>query len=406
MQALQWVWENGRFWIGSRGKTVPLFWRVDSQAALPDRSFVALVPGADAPLISVSLPTRIRGMPREAVALRQVRDLLGPRFDTLEVRPARLLGRYHSWTNLLVAEQAVAASWRRAVAPAGARCLAILPDYMGLPTAPHVWTVSTVCEVGESSVKVRFGPHDGFSAEPELAAFTISRALAQTDMPAAVLRLGPPVAEIDNVLGELAVVFAPEDMPAGVQRPRVFGYAEGQLDLSTDPQVRLNRSQRSFSRLRLHAVMLLFGALAWTVGVAIEVREIEGETAALSIRTVEEVRRDFLPTSPILDIPIQVARELDRRRMALRMNEAEERPLLMLQRAASIMVFSNAVLNRVKMMEDGEIILEVELMDLESLDVVVESLRADGLSVRVGQSASTPDGGVIGTLVLANGRSE
>ena len=385
-------------------RSAPVFWSFDAGAALPSVPFIALVPGADAPLLGLALPDTLRGQPREAVAFRQLHDRLGTDLTTLELRPARLRGLGDNWTRVLIADRAKVTDWRRAVAPAGTLCRAILPDFLALPAAPRVWTVCTAYQTPTQLVQVRLGPLDGFSAEPDLAELALTRALAETDPPAAILRLGPALPAVDAALAGLITVTKAEDLPQGLEPPVALGHGEEVLDLATDPRAHFDTLRGGLLALQLPAVLMLFGALAWSASIALETRGIVGRTAAIADETIAAVRRDFLPVGPVLDIPAQVTRELERRRIAAEAPLPPASPLLVLHQAAETLVASQALLVSAVLLPDRKIGLDVELADFAALEGLVTELRAAGLDVQLGRSATTLEGVVAGTLVLGIGQ--
>ncbi|GAB4267554.1 MAG: hypothetical protein Kow0013_17620 [Pararhodobacter sp.] len=48
-----------------KANAVPTFWHLDGGAPPPSGGFVALVPGADAPLIALQLPAALTGRARD-----------------------------------------------------------------------------------------------------------------------------------------------------------------------------------------------------------------------------------------------------------------------------------------------------------------------------------------------------
>ena len=92
------------------------FWRI-GDGAPPAGPFVALAPGADAPLLTLTLPATLKGPAREDVARRQIRDRLGPGLD---LRPLGAEG----WTRAAVAHRADVLRWRGALGTAAACGLA------------------------------------------------------------------------------------------------------------------------------------------------------------------------------------------------------------------------------------------------------------------------------------------
>lgn len=387
----------------ARAPEAPVLHLLGADRALPAGEFVALAPGAEAPLIPLDLPPGLKGAAREQVAQRQAIDRLGREAAELEMRPARLAGRSADWAALLVAERAAAERWRAEVAPGRSRCRAILPDYLALPAAPRLWTVAT----GGEAVRVRLGPDDGFSAEPPLAALALQRAVAGSAAPAAVLRLGPPDAAVDAALAALSgvpVVAAAEGLPAGMPAPAIFGHGELALDLGEDRRAQAQALRQRISGLRLPLGLAAVALLAWAAGTELETRRDLAEAAAVRAFVAEAVRRDFVPSGPLLDIPAQVTRELERRRQAATGNdEAAPSPLALLHKASAVMAEGDADIVSVMLRSDGLLSLDVIAGDFAELDYMADMLRDAGLGVRIERSSAEAPGRVNGTLVIAAG---
>ena len=389
---------------------------------LPAVPFVALVPGADAVIVTLDLPPGLRGAARDAVAQRQVADRLGRDPATLDLRPARFSG-HKSWQALLVADRAKVADWRARVAPAGRLCRAILPDWMAVPACDGVWTVVTGAgPTGSGMVQVRMGVSEGFSAEPDLAALALTLALGRDrgqnagpapspvsgpaqgpqsgGLPQLVLRLGPPDAAVDTALAGLPVVSDPADLPTGLGPALVLGHDEMVLDLATDPRAAVLALRARLAALRVPLALAALALVFWFAGTVIETNRARAEDAALRAAITAEVRRDFLPTGPIVDIPTQVARELDRRRRLADQSPDTPAPLRLLYRASVILAASEAKVLAVSHREGGELTLDLTAADFATLDRIAGELRAQGLTVRTGQSSAEAPGRVNGTLLV------
>jgi len=392
-------------------------WSVTDTAPPPRGRFVALVPGADAPLMQVDLPPGLRGTARETVARRQLTDRLGDAVADTELRPAPLAGAGGAWKAMLMVRRGDLARWREMLAPHGRAVRAILPDYLVLPAAEGVWTVRTQ-DGTDPSVQVRLGPGDGFSAEPAIAAVTLERALQQEGRarPRAVLRLGPALPALDEALDAalaehpgIARATAPEALPRDMPRPQVLAHGELALDLAQplrDPRREME------ARLRgavLPVVLLALAAAIWAAASVIEIRQLREETRIVQERNLALGREAFLPSGPLPDIRMQVARLIEERRAALRSGpDADpERALTRLKRASAILSETGtARLDGVVLQPDGRVMLELRLPDFSSLEDLAEALRAAGLAVERGPSASDDTGGVLATLTLLPGGRE
>ncbi|MCL4189287.1 MAG: hypothetical protein KJZ85_16935 [Rhodobacteraceae bacterium] len=368
---------------------------------LPRGPFVALVPGAEAPLLPVDLPAGLRGPAREAVARRALCDRLDRDAASLDLRPARLGGATDEWSALLVTDRAAAGRWRAEVAPAGRRCQAILPDYLALPAAPGVWTVAA----SAGAVAVRLGPSDGFAAEPALVAAALAEAFARGPAPAAVLRLGPAEPAVDAVLTlqpGLVVAGSAAALPAGVAPPRMLVHGERALDLARDP---LAEAGRLAARLRRYAAALVMAAAglgAWAAAEEIAARRDLAAAAARQAALADLVRRDFVPAGPILDVTLQVTRELERRRRAAAAAPALA-PLALLRAAGGVLEASGVVLTSATLRGDGSIALDVEAAAFAELEAFAGALLAAGLAADVERLSAEAGGQVNGTVAVAAG---
>lgn len=394
----------------------PALWRMDAGRPMPAAPFVALVPGSEAPLVQLSLPAGLKRDAREKVALRQAQDRLGARPGSLIIRPARLGSKPDEWRAVIVADSGLVAGWRAQVA--GARCRAILPDYLGLPASPELWTVELAEAVGQGGaamVRVRLGTVDGFSAEPALAAMMLRRARAEVQArsrpaPLAVLRLGPSEATLDDALDGLEIAHGESALPGKVSRPRLLGHGELALDLATDPALAAARLAARLQALRLPAAMLILGLFGWLGGEWAETARLNAHADAIETANLEVVRRDFVPSGPILDIEAQVSREIARRREGLAPLDDGETPLARLRRAAEVIAEAldadptqAPLLNTVIWRADADMQIALTLADFAALDALMDDLRAAGLSARVGQSAAEAGGRVGAEITIGGG---
>lgn len=397
----------------------PALWHAGSGAPMPAGRFVALVPGAQAPLLHLSLPPALRGAAREKVALRQAQDRLGARPGALLVRPARLGGESDGWNAVLVAESAQIDHWRKLVA--GGRCRAILPDYLALPAAPGLWAIELTQTPGAAMVRARLGLADGFSAEPPLAAVMLARARAEAQArgqaPRAVLRLGAADQSIDAALEGVVTAASPASLPAGLARPQVLGHGEMALDLGTDPAAAARVLAARLRAAMLPAALALAGLIGWAGGEWAETARLNAHADAIQATSLEAVRRDFLPSGPILDITAQVSREVERRRAGAAPEPDSEAPLARLRRAAEVIATppagagddagdaeSAALLQTIAWQPGAGLQIELVLADFAQLDALVADLRAAGLAAQVGQSAAEAGGRVAASIVIGEGQ--
>ena len=92
-----------------RSQAGPQVWRL-GQGRRPAGPHVAAIPGAEAPLLALDLPEKLRGMARERVAQRMLADRLAVPLEGLEIRPFARKG--DAWSRALVAEAARLEGWR------------------------------------------------------------------------------------------------------------------------------------------------------------------------------------------------------------------------------------------------------------------------------------------------------
>ncbi|KPQ07442.1 MAG: general secretion pathway protein L [Rhodobacteraceae bacterium HLUCCA12] len=387
----------------ARPRAAPRLWRIGQGEAPQSGNWVALVPGTEAPLLGVALPATLTGAAREGVALRQVRDRIGPEAEGMILRPARL-GRNDAWGHVLCARRTVVDAWRKRARAGRGHCRAILPDYLALPAANGLWTVQT--SAGEDRVQVRLGLHDGFSAEPELAILLLQqareRATAQGATPVAVLRLGPENPAVDAALDGLTVRTTPDALPSGLPRPLVLGHGELALDLGHDPVAAADRTRARITALRWPLALAALGVAGWFAAIEVDTRHQLARAAALNEATIDAVRRDFVPDGPLLDIPAQVERALERRRAPVDPDSESSRPLDRLRIGAARIVDGSATLLSATLDRQSGITLDLELEDFGTLEALLEGLRNDGLPAEALRSGTGDDGQVSATIRISD----
>ena len=380
--------------------TAPEAYRAGSGGPLPVGGFVLLVPGAEAPLLALSLPPGLRGLTREKAAQRMVSDATGLPVATVELRPFRPGRDRDGWTSVVLAAPERLAAWRALPEAAQPGCRAILPDYLALPAADGLWTISAQGD----DVAARLGPGDGFTAEPELAALLIEKA-RDAAAPRAVLRLGALPARVEAAIGALGVpVFDRVDAAAAqdLGRPAALAHGEREVDLARDPDAAAARLRRQVLPWLAPALLAVVALAAWSVGSLLEIRALNDRAAGYRRETTDLVRARVLPTGPILDIRAQVSQALDRRRAASRQTDAAAlAPLALFAAAADVLFAARATVQKVAFQRGGGLNVEVVMPGFADLDRLVAALEKAGLSVLVAQSNAETDGsGVRGLLVV------
>lgn len=382
------------------------FWTLRADARPPEEPFIALVPGADVPLVTLDLPSGLKGAGREAVARRRICDMLGLSPDGVTLRPAPLAGQGALWQAMLLVPADLQGQWDRALA--GTRAQAMLPDYLALPAAEGMWTIRT----GDAAdlVQMRLGLQDGASAEPALAARMLAQMLADLrrtraeDLPV-ILRLGPPLAAIDDVLAapaDLSVVHDAADLPRRIAQPQVLGHGELALDLMKPVA---DAHSAMVARLRAAiapALLVVAGGIGWA-GYEWHMGQRAAQDArAQQAANLAAVRADFIPDGPLLDIRAQVSRVLAERRAGAESADAAPvaGPLARLFRAAEVLATSQAQLEQLRLDPEGRLELQLSAPDLSALERLDADLRAADLTVRAAPARRNPDGTAQGEVTL------
>jgi len=376
-------------------------WRI-GDGAPPSGGFVALVPGADAPLLSLGLPASLKGVAREDVARRQALDRLGKTATAIDIRPARL-GSGEVWSRVIVADREQVLRWRAALGAGANRCRALLPDYAALPTAPGLWTLDHDGEV----VRVRLGPQDGFTAEPALAERLIAHAIQQASnanaLPRAVWWSGTRDAAIEARFDGLTLVHSADDLP-DMLRPRVMAHDEFGLDLARDPRADAEAVEARIRRLVWPAILLGLGAAGWSGAMVLSVQQDRAAAVAIDAQTLSAARRDLLGAAPILDLRVQVARAIEARGGDTGPAREALTGLPLLRAASEVLTQARAEVQGVALgAAVAGIALDIVVDDFRALDAVLSALSDAGLTASLTRSGINPEGGVAATLSVVGG---
>lgn len=349
-------------------------WQLGKDAP-PEGTFIALVPGAEAPMLALALPTGLKGAARVVVARRQVLDRLGSGYA---------LRLHSSWTRALVTSEAAMAGWRAALGDASSRCSALLPDYLVLPVVVGGWCVA----VDGNGLRVRLGPDDGFSAERDLAlamlALALEQARSEGHAPRSVLRLGPPDSDLEALLAGIAPT----------HDGAVLGHNEVALDLLRDPMATAAGLEGRLRRWLWLVALVMIGVLGWLVAEGIALTRDRAQTAALDDTVLAAVRRDLIPSAPIVDLQVQVQRAIEARRQGV--GGAATDPLVLLRQAAGVL--AGAEIRALTLSIEG-LTADLRLPDFAGLDALLADLETVGLRVEV-QRSGLEDGGVGAVLLL------
>lgn len=373
------------------------FMRLTLGGPMPQSGQVALVPGADAPVLALDLPDTLRGRAREQVAARQLQDAVGLG-HTVEMRPFYAAGGADHWTRAVVADGALLEGWRAA---AGTICQAVLPDYLSLPAASGVWTV----DYQDKDVLVRLGLEDGFSADADMAHLMLGQALVKAqDPPQAILQLGTALPGLEAMMqtaGVAVVGTVQEITDLGLDMPKVLGHGELALDLRSDPQAARQRLRRQVLPWRLPVILGLLAAGLWAMAQIVATNRLADEFDRERRAALALTRAHFVPSGPVLDIRVQVSNALAARRTTAAAWQGRVTPLVLLGQAAEVIARQDARPEQVSYsVADGATVL-VQVADFAAVDRLVAGLQDAGLDVELTQSRASEDlAGVQATLRL------
>ncbi|WP_390915537.1 type II secretion system protein GspL [Pseudosulfitobacter sp. SM2401] len=364
---------------------------LDGHAPTPKRRQVALVPGAQVPVLTLELPSGLRGQAREQVARRQLQDRVGLGSEAVEMRPFQL-NRAQGWTKVLVADATRMIDWRK---DAGRNCRAMLPDYLALPAGEGLWTLTKT----QTGVAMRLGPQDGFSARSDVAAALVTDALADTK-PRAALRLGDPLDQIEALLKEQGVPIATsldELRGLDVEAPKVLGHGELSLDLRRDPQMARTRMRRQVLPWRWP---LLVGAIAaglWGYAQNLETKRITDATRLIRVDTQQLVKTHFVTSGPVLDVRTQVSRALVDQRRAAAGGQSQASSLDLLARASDVIALEGATPRQFSATSNDDITVVLRVDDFVAADRIANAFVADGLAVEIVESRVSDTGSGVRT---------
>ncbi|MFB9148694.1 hypothetical protein [Roseovarius ramblicola] len=376
---------------------------IGEAAPLPDGAFVATVPGEDAPLLPLDLPPGLKGIARERVARRQLRD--AGCAAGLDTRPARLGPGREAWARMLVCDGTRRVDWAARVAEAGRRCRAVLPDYLALPAAPDLWVIETGAA---GMVRARIGVRDGFSAEPDLARALLEEA-AGTAPPGAILRRGAPDAPLDDWLVTLDVPVCDGDdalAAEGIAPPVRFAHGELALDLARDPEAQRAAMRTGLRRIAAALVLALGGFGFWAASVQIETDRLRDLDRSYRANTEDMLRAGLVPSGPVLDIRAQAGAALARARAEAEAARTRSRPLDVLRAAGEVLAKHEPRVTRASFQPGLGLVIDLEIGDFAALDALVGDLAAAGTEARVARSVAREGRGVEAVLALAATRAE
>ena len=345
---------------------------------MPVAGHIALVPGGEAPLLALQLPSGLQSAAREQVAWRQLQDQLGVTREQVEMRPYCGTDKASSWTRALVVGADLMRRWRAQLDPG---CRALLPDYLALPASADLWVLA----VQGDRLRGRLGLLDGFSGELDLAHLMLTQMLADAEVarPKAVLLLEGELPGLEALLAEyeIALVFKASALKSlDVTPPVVLGHGELAADLRID--ARAARRQLRRQLLPWAAALLAAGLMVgiWAVGEGLKIRQMHRDRAALQGNIEILVREHFVPNGPLLDVRLQVSRALAARQAEVTARSGRVSVLLLIGQVADVMVASGVQPEVLNYSQDAGLVLELRLENFAALDQLVTSLERAGIA--------------------------
>ncbi|APX14296.1 hypothetical protein BWR18_20835 (plasmid) [Tateyamaria omphalii] len=349
-------------------------------------------------MLPIELPTKLRGQNRENVAHRQMRDKFGIDPETVDLRPFFGTKGSEEWSRVLVTDKALISVWRDAI---DEDALAILPDYLTLPTAPDVWTVAANAQ----GVSVRLGPDDGFGAHADLGAILLNDALEACDRrPKALLRIGEPIPAIDAIASEHGIGV---ETDAGSVGAKALSHGEVACDLRRDPQLARARMTARILPWRWPMAFGLVAAIVWAAAEWIVTDRIAKETQAIRAQTMAIVQDHFVDGAPVVDVRVQVGRVLASAQAQAHSEGDRPNPLSLFGQTAIVLNAASARAETASF-DTAEGFRVVAILDnFAAVEDLVADLEQAGISVDL-QDTRANDAGVQATLALStsNGATE
>ncbi|MDA7426912.1 type II secretion system protein GspL [Primorskyibacter aestuariivivens] len=373
----------------------------------PRSPHVVSVPGSELSVFPLDIPAGLRGAARERVALRQISAELGQDIARLRIWPLAGPGEAGAWSHVLIADRDLCDDWRRTCGPA---CRALLPDFLVLPWADGLWSFA---ESEDGHWVVRTGTIAGLSAEPEIARAMLDAALRTGPVPKAIYAPGGAPADLDALAADKGIkVFASADdaQNATGAMPRAFAHGELGVDLRVDPQAARDRLRRSVLPWRWP---ILAGGLAfglWCALIVLQTSQITAQDRQWRAETTRLVREFFVPSGPLIDIRLQVARALDRLRAASAGQGERRDPLDVMNWVFPVLDHDDVAMELLQLSEEGAqdgVLAILGLPDFAALDGTGTRAELAGLSMRVISSGIAEDGdGIVAQVLFQRAETE
>ncbi|WP_159441651.1 type II secretion system protein GspL [Roseivivax lentus] len=317
----------------------------------------------------------MKGAARIAIARQQLTDRLGSGAGGLDVIP---MGGA-DWTRAVVCSRKDLQSWCETEAARDARCVAVLPDMLTLPSAEE----TLVAEVRGDRLLARGGLDDGLAAPISLAAPLMDRLIAGN----ALTRVHV-AGDVSNDLQGLFDRFdlEPAAPPNGPTRPAID--LRDALAASDSTGLWLWGAAAGFA-------FVAFGL--WAAGIWLETRNLRDNAAQVRAETVAVLREGLIPNAPILDIRQQVAQAMTRQSGESRSSAGSAVDLLS---RATIALFGTGLEVRTISYERAANALDIDVSagTFADVDALVASLDGSGLEAVATGMRNGPDGGVVAQL--------
>jgi general secretion pathway protein L len=376
----------------SEAAKLPLY-HLGGEGPQPQGAYVALVPGAMAPVLPLDLPPGLKGRARVAVARRQMADLFGRSDLDFEMRAVAPKPGKTQWSRALAVDSETRANWLQRLSPA---CRAVLPDYLALPWGPDIWSID--CTGGQ--IRARLDVDDGFTAEPALALALLKSALTGTK-PRVVLLLGQVDGDIATLLKSHALETATDPAECGAE---LFAHGELSLDLARDPDAEIQDLRRALRPLVLPLAMAVLALGLWAGAMLLETHELRAQALAQRKGAERILRETMIPTGPILDMRVQVSQLLEKRQAEAAQARMKARPMDVFRKAGRVLGESDAQVLAVSYQAGSGLVMDLKLSDFAALDQVVAALRSAGIELSVAQSTARENEGVEASLALTSNR--
>lgn len=373
----------------------PEVWHLDSHDPPPAKGdFVAVVAGEAAPLFPLDLPVRLRDSVRSQIARQQVETLLQDGLEGLELRVNRPAKDAASAALVVAADRA--AGWRDSLKGNDRRVTALLPDYLVLPVVAEGWAL----RVAGDRLLARLGPTDGFAAPLPVALAQLRAALARKDGPPRLVYLcdSPPPEALAALLKDTGA----EVHPGWPEGSTVPGQEAIDFNLFRDPAADRRAVQQLVRRWRMPLISGFVGLAALAAALWIDVQRIDAAAGTQRAAATELARTAFVPSGPILNLRLQVARAVSERQATQQSPAQGAVPLDVLHAAAEVLAQSPAKVRRVSRSGGAPLRIELDVADFAALDGLVAQLNGGPIRARVVSSSAEAEARVLALVEVVS----